>query len=102
MDLRRQILQGGLEVNKKRQAKGMLPRPVRAAVIGFPNVGKSSLINRILGRKLAKAQNVAGYTRKLTWVRISGKHDGTLEVRTVSCRAVFVLQIYNITAVYIV
>jgi ribosome biogenesis GTPase A len=73
-------MNSGLEINKKRQAKGMQPRPVRAAVIGFPNVGKSSLINRILGRKLAKAQNVAGFTRKLQWIRISGKHDGSLEV----------------------
>ena len=79
--LRKQILASGRDINKRRQAKGMLPRPVRAAVIGFPNVGKSSLINRLLGRKLAKAQNVAGFTRKLQWVRMSGKQDGASEVR---------------------
>jgi hypothetical protein len=83
MGLRKQIMASGLEINKKRQSKGMLPRPVRAAVIGFPNVGKSSLINRILGRKLARAQNVAGHTRKLQWIRLGGRHaqDGASEVR---------------------
>mmetsp|Transcript_17116 Transcript_17116/g.28597 ORF Transcript_17116/g.28597 Transcript_17116/m.28597 type:complete len:458 (-) Transcript_17116:89-1462(-) len=77
MGLRKQILSSGLAVNKKRQQKGIAPRPVRAAVIGFPNVGKSSLINRILGRKLAKSQNVAGHTRKLQWIRMSAKQDGS-------------------------
>lgn len=75
MGLRRQILNSGIAVNQKRFKKGMLPRPVRAAVIGFPNVGKSSLINRILGRKLARAQNVAGHTRKMQWINMSEKQQ---------------------------
>jgi hypothetical protein len=79
MGLRKQILHSGVAINTQRMSKGMAPRPVRACVIGYPNVGKSSLINRILGRKLAKAQNVAGYTRKLQWIRVSGKHDGTFK-----------------------
>ena len=36
----------GIELNQRRTDRGMLPRPVRAVVIGFPNVGKSALINR--------------------------------------------------------
>jgi len=38
----------GVEINQRRRDRGMLPRPVRAVVIGFPNVGKSALINRLL------------------------------------------------------
>ncbi|MBJ7899580.1 MAG: ribosome biogenesis GTPase YlqF [Cyanobacteria bacterium RI_101] len=58
-------------VNAKRQSRGMEPRPVRAGVIGFPNVGKSALINRLLGRKVAESARRAGVTRQLRWIRIS-------------------------------
>jgi len=61
----------GAEINKKRQDRGMLPRPVRAVVIGFPNVGKSALINSLLGIKKVASARRAGVTRQLQWVRIS-------------------------------
>lgn len=61
----------GVEVNQRRQSRGMLPRPVRAVVIGFPNVGKSALINRLLKRKVVESAARAGVTRQLRWVRIS-------------------------------
>ncbi len=61
----------GKIVNQKRAEKGMLPRPVRAVVIGFPNVGKSALINRLLGRKAVASARRAGVTRQLKWVRLS-------------------------------
>ncbi len=61
----------GEAINSKRQDKGMLPRPVRAVVLGFPNVGKSALINRLLGRKVAASARRVGVTRQLQWVRIS-------------------------------
>ncbi|XP_073292247.1 DAR GTPase 3, chloroplastic isoform X2 [Primulina huaijiensis] len=56
-------------VNTKRKAKGLLPRPVRAGIIGYPNVGKSSLINRLLKRRLCNAAARPGVTRELKWVR---------------------------------
>lgn len=58
-------------VNQRRRDRGMKPRPVRAVVIGFPNVGKSALINRLVGRKAVKSARRAGVTRQLQWVRIS-------------------------------
>lgn len=61
----------GGEINKKRRDRGLLPRPVRAVVIGFPNVGKSALINRLVGRKVVASARRAGVTRQLRWVRIS-------------------------------
>ncbi len=61
----------GIELNERRQQRGMLPRPVRAVVIGFPNVGKSALINRLLNRRVVESAARAGVTRQLRWVRIS-------------------------------
>nr|WP_254657962.1 ribosome biogenesis GTPase YlqF [Pleurocapsa sp. PCC 7327] len=61
----------GVEMNRRRRDRGMRPRPVRAVVIGFPNVGKSALINRLLGRKAVASARRAGVTRQLQWVRIS-------------------------------
>lgn len=61
----------GVELNIRRRDRGMLPRPVRAVVIGFPNVGKSALINRLLGRRVVESAARPGVTRALRWVRIS-------------------------------
>jgi ribosome biogenesis GTPase A len=61
----------GVAINERRKNRGMLPRPVRAVVIGFPNVGKSALINRLLGRRVVESAARPGVTRQLRWVRIS-------------------------------
>ncbi|KAF9682882.1 hypothetical protein SADUNF_Sadunf05G0154200 [Salix dunnii] len=52
-------------VNAKRRDKGLLSRPVRAGIIGYPNVGKSSLINRLLKRRMCPAAPRPGVTREL-------------------------------------
>lgn len=61
----------GVTMNQRRSDRGMRPRPVRAVVIGFPNVGKSALINRLVGKKVVVSERRAGVTRQLQWVRIS-------------------------------
>lgn len=61
----------GVAMNQRRRDRGMQPRPVRAVVIGFPNVGKSALINRLLGRRVVESARRPGVTRQLRWVRIS-------------------------------
>jgi len=61
----------GIELNERRKQRGMLPRPVRAVVIGFPNVGKSALINRLLGKRVVESAARPGVTRQLRWVKIS-------------------------------
>ncbi|MGF1515716.1 MAG: ribosome biogenesis GTPase YlqF [Elainellaceae cyanobacterium] len=61
----------GRAMNERRRQRGMRPRPVRAVVIGFPNVGKSALINRLLRKRVVESARRAGVTRQLRWVRIS-------------------------------
>ena len=76
-------LKAGQAVNLKRQRKGLLPRSVRVAVIGYPNVGKSAIINRLIGRKIAKSRNLPGVTKKIQWIRIndgSTRKDQQLEL----------------------
>lgn len=65
----------GNKVNQRRRDRGMLPRPVRAVVIGFPNVGKSALINRLLNRRVVESARRPGVTRQLRWIRISDQLD---------------------------
>ncbi|XP_021754728.1 DAR GTPase 3, chloroplastic-like [Chenopodium quinoa] len=57
------------DVNVKRRARGLLPRAVRAGIVGYPNVGKSSLINRLLKRRMCPAAPRPGVTRQLRWVK---------------------------------
>ena len=55
----------------KDMAKGMKPQPIRTMIIGIPNVGKSSLINRLAKRKAAGVQNKPGYTRGEQWIKVN-------------------------------
>ena len=55
--------------------KGQTGRAVRVMVVGIPNVGKSTFINRVLGRKSAKAGDKPGVTRGAQWFRVPGGID---------------------------
>ena len=55
--------------------KGLLPRPVRTMVVGMPNVGKSSIINKLIKKSKTKTGAKAGVTRDQQWVRINPKID---------------------------
>jgi ribosome biogenesis GTPase A len=51
-------------------AKGLNPRAVRVAVLGMPNVGKSTIINQLIGKKRAQTGHKAGVTRVPRWIRL--------------------------------
>ena len=59
------------EVNQKRENKGMLKRKTRILIVGIPNVGKSTLINRLVGKKAVNVGNKPGVTKNLDWIRIN-------------------------------
>ncbi len=59
------------EINEKRISKGMIPRKARVLVVGIPNSGKSTLINRLVGKKVVNTGNRPGITKELGWIRIS-------------------------------
>ena len=58
------------ELMEKRQRSGMVGAPVRLMILGIPNVGKSSLINRLAGGKRAKVEDRPGVTRTKQWVKL--------------------------------
>lgn len=53
--------------------RGVINRPTRAMIIGIPNVGKSTLINTLSGRKGAKTGNKPGITKSNQWIKTKGK-----------------------------
>lgn len=55
--------------------KGLLPRPARIVVVGMPNVGKSSIINKLIRKGKTKVGAKAGVTRQQQWVRVHPKID---------------------------
>jgi ribosome biogenesis GTPase A len=68
-------IRAGDQLNERRRSRGMRPRPVRALTLGFPNVGKSALINRLVKQKVVASARRAGVTRTLRWVRLGQDLD---------------------------
>ena len=72
------------------QEKGLVGRPVRAMVVGVPNVGKSTFINKVARRKSAKASDRPGVTRGKQWVTVDRGLElldtpGIMDVETLGC-----------------
>ncbi len=64
----------GQEKWAKQKAKGMKPQPLKTMILGVPNVGKSSLINRLAKRAAAGVQNKPGYTRGEQWIKVNNDY----------------------------
>ena len=59
------------DINKIRESKGMMERAARVLIVGVPNAGKSTLINRLVGKKSAGVGNTPGFTKNLEWIRVN-------------------------------
>lgn len=58
---------------KKQEEKGLIKRRIRALIVGIPNVGKSTLINRLVSKKVVNVGNKPGITKDLNWIRLNEK-----------------------------
>lgn len=63
------------EKYQKDENRGMIQRRTRILIVGIPNVGKSTLINRLVGRNATHVANRPGVTKKLDWIRINEKFE---------------------------
>ncbi len=63
------------DINEKRTARGLKERNYRALVVGVPNTGKSTLINRLAGRNVQDVANRAGVTKNVSWIKINKNID---------------------------
>src|SRR5690625_5250935 len=74
-----QVVQSGKQLGQKKMnqlaKKGIKPRPARAVIIGIPNVGKSTLINRLANKKIAKTGDRPGVTKHQLWIKVKGDFD---------------------------
>ncbi len=63
------------EANLKREKKGLKPKKTRVLIVGIPNVGKSTLINRLVSKNVTKTGNKPGVTKGLEWIRINNDYE---------------------------
>ena len=75
LQLKQAAIRAGQELNKRRLDRGMKNRAIRVLTLGFPNVGKSALINRLVKKKVVSSSRKAGVTRSLRWVRLGQDLD---------------------------
>ncbi|MBE5663129.1 ribosome biogenesis GTPase YlqF [Staphylococcus sp. SS60] len=55
---------------EREKAKGLKPRAIRAMIVGIPNVGKSTLINKLAKRSIAQTGNKPGVTKQQQWIKV--------------------------------
>ncbi|MEO2075028.1 MAG: ribosome biogenesis GTPase YlqF [Bacillus sp. (in: firmicutes)] len=70
----KQIVQAANEILKEKfdrmKARGVRPRAIRAMIVGIPNAGKSTLINRLAKKNIAKTGNTPGVTKSQQWIKV--------------------------------
>ncbi len=55
---------------ERMRSKGLKPRAIRAMIVGIPNVGKSTMINRLAKKNIARTGNMPGVTRSQQWIKV--------------------------------
>src|SRR5690625_1243046 len=69
------VYEKGLEAQRRLLDRGVKERPIRALIVGIPNVGKSTLINRLANKRIAKIGDRPGITKMQQWIKVRGKFE---------------------------
>lgn len=69
------VYEKGIEKQRAMLDKGVQERPIRALIVGIPNVGKSTLINRLANKRIAKIGDRPGITKMQQWIKVRGKFE---------------------------
>lgn len=69
------VTKAGLAEQQKMMDKGVQERAVRALIAGVPNVGKSTLINRLVNKKIAKTGDRPGVTKQQQWIKVKNQFE---------------------------
>lgn len=69
-DVEKAAIQATKEKFDREKAKGLRPRAIRAMIVGIPNVGKSTLINKLANRSIAQTGNTPGVTKQQQWIKV--------------------------------
>ena len=68
---------------EKDKRRGLKPQPIRALVVGIPNVGKSTFINKMSKRKAANVGNMPGVTKAQQWIKIKNDFESKKSVNDI-------------------
>lgn len=69
-DVEKAAIQATKEKFDREKAKGLRHRAIRAMIVGIPNVGKSTLINKLANRSIAQTGNKPGVTKQQQWIKV--------------------------------
>lgn len=69
------VLELAAPLIEKMKRKGMNPRAIRALILGIPNVGKSTIINRLANKRIAKIGDKPGVTKSQQWIKVGQKME---------------------------
>lgn len=92
-DIVKALIKLSKPIREKFEAKGVRSRPIRVMVVGYPNTGKSTLINKLSQSKKAKVENKPGVTRSQQWIDL--KAEKNLDIKLLDTPGIIPPKFYS-------